>query len=108
MSQGQSGSSGGSAGGASYSDVTNQAPTGGYAASNDDSQPKGKNIQEGGFDSSAPNASFNNEIGGKNDPGRAALGKMEGENVPFGGGAGPREDQISGNGQYDVLKDASA
>lgn len=39
------------------------------------SKPKGKNLTEGGFDSDpAHNASFNSEIGTKNDPGRAAEG----------------------------------
>ncbi|KAL1297399.1 hypothetical protein AAFC00_004934 [Neodothiora populina] len=39
--------------------------------------PHGKNLTEGGFDSDGPNASFNNDIGGKNDPGRAALGNFQ-------------------------------
>jgi len=43
--------------------------------------PHGKNITEGGFDSDAPNASFNNDIGGKNDPGRAALGEFQKTNA---------------------------
>lgn len=39
------------------------------------SKPKGKNLTEGGFDDNpAHNASFNAEIGTKNDPGRAAEG----------------------------------
>lgn len=38
--------------------------------------PKGDNLQEGGFDSSAPNASFNTDVGSKKDPGRAALGRF--------------------------------
>lgn len=38
--------------------------------------PKGDNLQEGGFDSSAPNASFNTDVGGKKDPGRVALGRF--------------------------------
>ena len=36
------------------------------------SKPAGANITEGGFDSSAPNASFSGDIGGENDPGRVA------------------------------------
>ena len=35
-----------------------------------DSKPKGTGIQEGGFDSGAPNASFTTDIGSENDPGR--------------------------------------
>jgi hypothetical protein len=36
-------------------------------------KPKGKDLHEGGFDSSAPNASFRTDIGSKRDPGRVAL-----------------------------------
>ncbi|KAK5170441.1 uncharacterized protein LTR77_005029 [Saxophila tyrrhenica] len=71
----------------------------------DNFQPKGKNISEGGFDENAPNASFNTEIGGKNDPGRVGLQQQD---VPVSGGAGARQGQVSNDGQYDVLKDASA
>lgn len=74
----------------------------------DVSQPKGKDLTEGGFDSSAPNASYTTDIGGENDPGRVALGKMEAENVPVAGGAGERQNEVTGDGQFDVLKDASA
>lgn len=49
--------------GASISDFTNQ-------------QPKGRNLQEGGFDSNAPNASFNTDISSRKDPGRAALSQF--------------------------------
>ncbi|CAK4030584.1 Hypothetical predicted protein [Lecanosticta acicola] len=70
--------------------------------------PKGKNIQEGGFDSGAPNASFTTDIGGKNDPGRVALGRMEESNVPVSGGAGARQQNITGDGQFDNLDEASA
>ena len=85
------------------SDVTNQA-----ASAGDNSQPKGKDIQEGGFDSDAPNASFDTDIGGKNDPGRAALGRIQETNVPVAGGAGARQGEVTNDGQYDVLKDESA
>lgn len=54
---------------ASVGDSTNQSAV-------DPSMPKGKNLQEGGFDDSAPNASFNNAVGTKKDPGRAALNKF--------------------------------
>jgi hypothetical protein len=79
------------------------APT--ATAGNTAPQPKGKNIQEGGFDSDAPNASYTTDIGGKDDPGRVALQRAD---VPVAGGAGPRESEISGDGQFDSLKDASA
>lgn len=72
------------------------------------SMPKGKDITEGGFDPNAPNASYNTAIGSKKDPGRAALGKFEAENVPVAGAAGERQQEISKDGQFDVLKDASA
>lgn len=43
----------------------------------DTSGPKGQNLREGGFTSDdKKNASFNSDIGGKNDPGRAALDDM--------------------------------
>ena len=45
-------------------------------------------MTEGGFDSSAPNASFNNDIGGKNDPGRLAeqtMAKSAAESGAAGG-----------------------
>lgn len=48
-------------------------------------KPKGTNITERGFDSSAPNASFNNEIGTKNDPGRVAEAKFEADAAMTGG-----------------------
>ena len=70
--------------------------------------PKGQNLQEGGFSSDAPNASFNTDIGAKNDPGRAALGKMEASDVPVGGGEGLRQGQISKDGQFDALGETSA
>ncbi|KAK3673452.1 hypothetical protein LTR78_006686 [Recurvomyces mirabilis] len=76
---------------------------------NENSRPKGANISEGGFDSDAPNASFTDDIGGKNDPGRAALGKMEAANEPGSGGTGPRQfGAVSNDGQFDSLGDTSA
>ena len=64
--------------GSSTAQSDNGAAAPGYASTlasgeEDSLKPKGKNIQEGGFDSSAPNASFTTDIGGKNDPGRVAL-----------------------------------
>lgn len=75
----------------------------------DRAQPKGQNITEGGFDADAPNASYTGDIGGKNDPGRAALGKFEAENVPVAGSAGERQQKVTGEGQFGSLGgDASA
>ncbi|THW01019.1 hypothetical protein D6D02_03558 [Aureobasidium pullulans] len=71
--------------------------------------PHGKNISEGGFDSNAPNASFNNDIGGKNDPGRAALNDMQRNAQQSAGDAGiPKQGGVSNDGQFDALKDTSA
>jgi len=81
------------------SDTTDQA-----GAPRGEDLPKGKNLTEGGFDAEAPNASYSTAIGTKEDPGRVALQQFEQENVPFAGGAGPREGQVSSDGQYDALK----
>ncbi|KAG9942996.1 hypothetical protein KCU85_g8957, partial [Aureobasidium melanogenum] len=71
--------------------------------------PHGKNISEGGFDSNAPNASFNNDIGGKNDPGRSALNDMQRNAQQSAGDAAlPKQQGVSNDGQFDVLKDTSA
>jgi hypothetical protein len=69
-----------------------------------ENNPKGKNLTEGGFDDGAPNASFNTAIGTKKDPGRVALERFEEENVPFAGGAGPREPEVTRDNPYDELK----
>ena len=107
-------------GGAGLSGSTNQAygtgngaPAPGYVSNpassmGDNFQPKGQNLTEGGFDSNAPNASFNTDIGGKNDPGRAALNEMQDSNVPFAGGAGPKQEQVTNDGQYDTLGETNA
>lgn len=98
-----SGGSGSAQGSTAPGYASNPAPSTG-----DDFKPKGESLQEGGFDSDAPNASFNTDIGGKDDPGRAALGKMEASDVPVAGGAGPREGKISNDGQFDALNETSA
>ena len=100
------GSTGGSSGGSAPNYVNNPASSMG-----DDFKPKGQNISEGGFDSSAPNASFNSDIGGKNDPGRAALQGMQRADAQAGGdasGSGQRQSGVTNDGQYDILKDAEA
>ncbi|KAF2817370.1 uncharacterized protein BDZ99DRAFT_493202 [Mytilinidion resinicola] len=89
-----------------------QAPTGGYAGSAElgrdqgEFKPHGKNITEGGFDSGAPNASFHQEIGGSKDPGRLAEAKFENQNAQSGydGGSGPRQSEVTGEGQYNTLR----
>ncbi|KAK4546796.1 hypothetical protein LTR36_001528 [Oleoguttula mirabilis] len=109
------GSLGGTSGGSSSTtgggSDENTAPNSGSTTSSsntgsDSTKPKGENITEGGFSSEDPNASFTTDIGGQNDPGRAALGKMAA--APAAGGAGPRQDGVSGDGQYDALDEASA
>ena len=68
--------------------------------------PKGKNITEGGFDSDpSQNASFNNEIGTENDPGRAAEQKFANTAQSASGGTGPNQKMGDSDGsQYDVLQ----
>jgi hypothetical protein len=71
--------------------------------------PHGKNITEGGFDANAPNASFNNDIGGKNDPGRKALRDMQKSALqPVGVVGGAQQEGVTDDGQFDVLGDADA
>lgn len=49
--------------------------------------PAGKNLTEGGFESSdAKNASFNTDIGGKGDPGRLAEEGFQKMNANIAGG----------------------
>lgn len=71
-------------------------------------KPKGKNLTEGGFDdtddSAGNNASFTGEIGSENDPGRAAEQGFQRTNAAVAGAGGPRQDDVTGKGQYDVLE----
>lgn len=71
-------------------------------------KPKGKNLTEGGFDdtdnSAANNASFTAEIGSENDPGRAAEHGFQRTNAAVAGGGGPRQSEVTGKGQFDVLE----
>lgn len=71
-------------------------------------KPKGKNLTEGGFDdtddSAANNASFTADIGTENDPGRLAEQGFQRTNAAVAGGGGPRQDEVTGKGQYDVLE----
>lgn len=73
--------------------------------------PKGKNLTEGGFESNdRKNASFNSEIGSKNDPGRLAEQKFQRDNADRGDDAGfPRQKGDIRDNEYDALdRDASA
>ncbi|EMC99189.1 hypothetical protein BAUCODRAFT_146165 [Baudoinia panamericana UAMH 10762] len=108
------GGSSGSGGGGNYSSGSGQgAKAPGYydnpAPSMGDSfKPKGANLKEGGFSSDDPNASFDTDIGGKNDPGRAALGAMEARDAAPSGGAGARDQKVTGDGQFSNLDETSA
>ncbi|KAK7544805.1 uncharacterized protein J3D65DRAFT_610816 [Phyllosticta citribraziliensis] len=68
-------------------------------------KPKGNNLQEGGFESTAPNASFNNEIGTKNDPGRAAELKFQRNAVQSAqdSATGPRQQNVDPKNDFGVL-----
>lgn len=100
---------GGSGGNPDSSD-SNTAP--GYVASVQSQpaqtgKPKGKNITEGGFDDDpSNNASFNNEIGTENDPGRQAENDFQRNAQSASGatGAFQRPGEGSDN-QYDALKE---
>ncbi|KAF2733928.1 hypothetical protein EJ04DRAFT_577243 [Polyplosphaeria fusca] len=93
-----------------------EAVTGGYAGAADSARnpgelkPKGKNLTEGGFDDSAPNASFNQDIGGKNDPGRVAEANYQLRDAQQGADAagGPRQSAVTGDTAFDALKSEEA
>ncbi|OCK77186.1 hypothetical protein K432DRAFT_384892 [Lepidopterella palustris CBS 459.81] len=105
---------GGGVGGQEYNTSTGSgrnvgtAPTGGYAGASEqakpegDFRPKGKGITEGGIDGDAPNASFNQDVGGKKDPGRLAEREFQKGNAG-GAGIGPRQVDVSGEVIYDTL-----
>lgn len=80
-----------------------------YAARDPHNKPKGKNLTEG-IDDDGKNASFSTDIGGENDPGRAAEQKFERSNASAGFEEGPRQKKLDGAGTYDVLagKDGEA
>ncbi|KAL8971691.1 MAG: hypothetical protein Q9197_003147 [Variospora fuerteventurae] len=68
-------------------------------------KPHGKNITEGGFEpDDAKNASFTSEIGSKDDPGRAAEEQFQTKAVGSAGAKGPRQEGVTGDGQYDALE----
>jgi hypothetical protein len=68
----------------------------------------------GGFggDSSSsggePNASFNTDIGGQNDPGRVALSDMQASAQSAPGVPSGNSREVSNDGQFDVLGETSA
>lgn len=93
--------------------ATGGGATAGHGATTSDllaeqQKPKGQNVKEGGFDGSAPNASFNTAIGTNKDPGRAALEGFQKSNADAVSGGGAKQTNLSSDGQYDSLKDASA
>jgi hypothetical protein len=76
----------------------------------DTGKPHGKNITEvSSFDESAPNASFNQEVGTKNDPANAAIETMQEKAVPSAGVIGDRGNAIDNENKYSATGgDASA
>ena len=63
-----------------------------YSEPTKSGKPHGKNITEGGFDADdSNNASFNSEIGSKNDPGRKAEGDFQKLTQSVSGATGPRQ-----------------
>ena len=77
----------------------------------DPAGPKGANLTEGGFESNdRNNASFNSDIGTKNDPGRAAELKFQRANADAAGDAArPRQKGTTADTHYDALdRDESA
>ena len=71
-------------------------------------KPKGKNLTEGGFDSDAPNASFNTDIGSEEDPGRLAEHKYQKREAIGSNDAGMSSPGNTAGGIYDNLKDERA
>jgi len=84
------------------------APTA-YSANVDPStqKPHGRNIQEGGFDADASNTSYT-EIGSEQDPGRVAEQEFQRRDARAAGSTGGGESEITGDGQYDSLKEEAA
>jgi hypothetical protein len=71
----------------------------------DEAGPHGENLTEGGFESNdSKNASFSQEIGTKNDPGRLAEQKMQRANADAAGDAAmPRQQGMTGDNEFDGL-----
>ncbi|TKA71998.1 hypothetical protein B0A55_07665 [Friedmanniomyces simplex] len=108
-SSGNSGSGSGSTSGGSYASAT--GGSGSSWSNNENTAPSNSGSGSADFDN-APNASFTTDIGGKDDPGRAALGGMEARNARGAGGEGARQyGQVDGGDQGGFEKlgdDASA
>ena len=65
-----------------------------YSEPTKSGKPHGKNITEGGFEANDDNnASFTSDIGGKDDPGRKAVGDFQKMTQSASGGTGPRQQQ---------------
>lgn len=95
--QTQSPSNGGSSAGTAPSYVNSQFQ--------DRSGPKGENLTEGGFDSyGAKNASFDSEIGSRDDPGRLAEQKFQRDNADAAESAGfPKQQGSTGENAFEAL-----
>ncbi|CAL5871681.1 uncharacterized protein PFLUO_LOCUS5934 [Penicillium psychrofluorescens] len=87
------------------SEQTSTASGSGYQG-NPHQKPKGKNLTEGGFESSdRNNASFNSEIGSKQDPGRAAEQKFQLHVAESGNDVGgPRQKGVDNQNWYQPLE----
>lgn len=87
------------------SNAARTAPSYVNAQFKNQSGPHGKNVTEGGFESNdSKNASFNHEIGTKNDPGRLAEEKMSRANADAAGASAmPRQQGTTGDNDYDAL-----
>lgn len=71
-----------------------------YSEPTKSGKPHGKNITEGGFEANDDNnASFTSDIGGKDDPGRKAVGDFQKMTQSASGGTGPRQQQEGGQQQ---------
>jgi len=86
------------------------APTGGYSGSaerargENEFKPHNNNITEGGFDSNAPNAGFNQDIGTEKDPGRLAEQNLEARNAQSARDSVSGPSGVTGKGTYDALR----
>jgi len=66
---------------------------------------RGKDLTEGGFGGDDGDASFNSNIGLKNDPGRLADLKYERANADAAGSAAmPKQRGVTGDNEYNALR----
>ncbi|KAK6433932.1 hypothetical protein LTR95_009880 [Oleoguttula sp. CCFEE 5521] len=88
---------------------TSSSTYGSGSGSGSGSTQRTSDVSSGGndedFPSDAPNASFNNEIGTENDPGREAVRKLQQDNVPSisSGQQGGKEGRVSGGDARHVI-----